>query len=109
MISIFLLGVFDGPQIKKLFKSADFVASLSEVEREAFISIRVVCENFLGNYRAPNYKELIQKMLVELKRMNVKMNLKIHFFESHLDFFPDNLGAVSDEQGERFEIGIKVT
>ncbi|KAG0711093.1 hypothetical protein GWK47_021367 [Chionoecetes opilio] len=27
---------------------------------------------------------------------------QIHFFHSHLDFFPTNLGAVSDEQGERF-------
>lgn len=26
----------------------------------------------------------------------------IHFFDSHLDFFPENLGAVSDEHGERF-------
>ncbi|UYV73934.1 hypothetical protein LAZ67_11001501 [Cordylochernes scorpioides] len=25
------------------------------------------------------------------------MSLKIHFLHSHLDFFPDNLGAVSDE------------
>ena len=30
------------------------------------------------------------------------MSLKIHFLHSHLDFFPDNLGAVTDEQGERF-------
>ncbi|UYV84383.1 hypothetical protein LAZ67_X001983 [Cordylochernes scorpioides] len=30
------------------------------------------------------------------------MSLKIHFLHSHLDFFPNNLGAVSDEHGERF-------
>ncbi|UYV69180.1 hypothetical protein LAZ67_6002670 [Cordylochernes scorpioides] len=30
------------------------------------------------------------------------MSLKIHFLHSQLDFFPDNLGAVSDEHGERF-------
>ena len=29
------------------------------------------------------------------------MILKIHFLESHLDFFPENLGEVSDEHGER--------
>ena len=28
--------------------------------------------------------------------------------ESHLDFFPENLGEVSDEQGERFHQGIMV-
>ncbi|GFN98208.1 Pol polyprotein [Plakobranchus ocellatus] len=30
------------------------------------------------------------------------MSLKIHFLHNHLDFFPANLGAVSDEHGERF-------
>jgi len=30
------------------------------------------------------------------------MSLKIHFLESHLDFFPENLSEVSDEHGERF-------
>jgi len=30
------------------------------------------------------------------------MSLKIHFLESLLDFFPENLGEVSDEHGEKF-------
>ena len=30
------------------------------------------------------------------------MSLKLHFLYSHLDFFPANLGQISDEQGERF-------
>jgi len=30
------------------------------------------------------------------------MTIKLHFLFSHLDWFPDNLGAESDEQGERF-------
>ena len=29
------------------------------------------------------------------------MSLKINFLHSHLDFFPENCGAVSDEHGER--------
>ena len=35
------------------------------------------------------------------------MSLKMHFLHSHLDFFPENLGAVSDEQGERFHQDIQ--
>jgi len=27
---------------------------------------------------------------------------KVHFLDSHLDFIPENLGAVSDEQEDRF-------
>jgi len=30
------------------------------------------------------------------------MSLKIHFQESHLDFFLEKLGEVSDEHGENF-------
>ena len=37
------------------------------------------------------------------------MTLKIHFLESHLDFFAENLGEVSDEQGERFHQNIIAT
>ena len=32
----------------------------------------------------------------------------MHFLHSHLDFFPPNLGKVSDEQGERFHQDISV-
>jgi hypothetical protein len=35
------------------------------------------------------------------------MSLKIHFLNSLLDFFPENLGVVSEEQGERFHQDIK--
>jgi hypothetical protein len=34
--------------------------------------------------------------------MGVNMPLKIYFLDSHLDFFPENLGSTSDEEGERF-------
>jgi hypothetical protein len=30
------------------------------------------------------------------------MSLKLHVLHSNLDFFPDNVQAVSDEHGERF-------
>ncbi|GBP52115.1 hypothetical protein EVAR_42018_1 [Eumeta japonica] len=29
------------------------------------------------------------------------MSVKLHFLDSHVDSFPENLGAVSEEQGER--------
>ena len=34
--------------------------------------------------------------------MGCNMSLKLHFLHSHLYFFPENLGDVSDEHGERF-------
>jgi hypothetical protein len=32
----------------------------------------------------------------------VYVSLKVHFLDSHLNFFPENLGAVNNEHGERF-------
>ncbi|GBN88271.1 hypothetical protein AVEN_206305-1 [Araneus ventricosus] len=34
--------------------------------------------------------------------MGRNMSLKIHFLHSHLEFYPENLGLVSDVHGERF-------
>lgn len=30
------------------------------------------------------------------------MSIKLHYLHNHLEHFPENLGDVSDEQGERF-------
>ena len=54
---------------------------------------------FLGNYKADNYRELVENQLKAYK--NLAYNT-MHLLHSHLDFFPQNCGAVSDEQGERF-------
>ncbi|GFU74235.1 HTH_Tnp_Tc3_2 domain-containing protein [Trichonephila clavipes] len=35
------------------------------------------------------------------------MSVKVHFLHLHLDYFPENFGAVSEEQGERFHQDIK--
>lgn len=61
-----------------------------------------VVENIFDNHRAPNYIQLVHKLLTEYKTMECNLSLKIHFPHSHLDFFPKNLGAFSDKHCERF-------
>ena len=39
--------------------------------------------------------------------MGCRMSLKMHFLHFHLNFVPENCGAVSDEQGERFHQDIQ--
>jgi hypothetical protein len=39
---------------------------------------------------------------VAYKAMGCNMPLKVHFLDSHLDFFPKNVRAVNNEHGERF-------
>jgi hypothetical protein len=56
----------------------------------------------IRNIRAENYKELVEDMLKLYHKLGCNISLKIHMLHSHLDFFPNNCGMVSDEHGERF-------
>jgi hypothetical protein len=58
--------------------------------------------DFLGNHKAANYQDVLQDLLISYKARGCNMSPKIHFLESYLDLFPENLGEVSDEHGERF-------
>lgn len=87
--------------------SEKFYSLLSPFEKEAFSNIKSVCENFLGNHRAENYKEIVHNMLQSFKRLRINMSPKIHYLQQHLDFFRENLGKISDEHGERFHQQIK--
>ena len=43
-----------------------------------------------------------------LRGLWCRMSIKLHYLHSHLDKFPDNLGDVSEEKGEKFHQDIKV-
>ncbi|UYV64347.1 RYR2 [Cordylochernes scorpioides] len=94
--------IFVGPQIRELQQDGNFQNSLNEVEAAAWNSFRNVCKNFLGSVKVENYRDIVNDLLLSYKALGCNMSLKIHFLHSHLYFFPDNLGAVSDEHGERF-------
>ena len=62
----------------------------------------MVVKGFLGNGRAQNYEELVNNPLQSYQNLGCNMSLKIHFLHSHLDLFPENCGAVSNEHVESF-------
>jgi len=96
-------GVFDGSQIRKVLSDQHFKGILTEEEGAAlWLAFESVVKNFLGNHRAPNASELVDELLRAYQNLGCRMSLKIHFLHSHFKFFPKNLGAVSDEQGQRF-------
>ena len=100
-------GIFTGPDIRKMMKSSDFALKMTSVERHAWTSFKDVVSGFLGNTKVPNYKHVIKTMLSDFKKMGCRMSLKLHFLHSHLDFFSDNMGDISEEHGERFHQDIK--
>ena len=83
-------------------KSDTFKTKLDTVEKRAWESYIALCDNFLGNNRSADYVAVVNNFLTAYNDMACNMSIKIHFLHSHLNFFPDNLGQFSDEQGERF-------
>lgn len=100
-------GVFDGPQIRLLVRDKKFVEVMNNQEKVAWLSFVAVIQNFLGNTKAENYQVLVATMLSAFRDLGCNMSIKLHFLHAHLDEFPGNLGAVSDEQGERFHQDLK--
>jgi hypothetical protein len=100
-------GIFDGPQIRKLIKDKHFISHMTEIEAAAWSSFVAVVNGFLGKKKASNYQELVEVMLKNFQALGTRMSIKIHYLFSHLDKFPENLGDVSEEQGERFHQDIK--
>ena len=90
-------GIFIGPHITELMQAKQFDEDLNETERNEWLSFKRICKDFLGNHKAANCQDVVQDLLTLYKAMGCNMSLKIHFSESHLDFFPE----LSDEHGER--------
>ena len=95
-------GIFIGPQIREMVQDKQFNEDLNETERNAWLSLKRICKDFVGSHKAANYQDVVQDQLTSYKAMGCNVSLEIPFLESHLDSFPENLGEVSDEHGERF-------
>lgn len=95
-------GIFVGPQIKKLMKTTDFSRLLNRNEKQAWASFVSVVTGFLGNERDENYEELVSNLVQNYAVMGCRMSMKLHMLDAHLYNFKDNMGAYSEEQGERF-------
>ena len=61
-----------------------------------------VVHKFLGNYKSDDYRNVVQSMVTNFQELGCRMSIKLHFLDSHMDYFPENLWAYSEEQGERF-------
>jgi len=56
----------------------------------------------LGYHKAESDRDLVADLVQSHNAMGCDMSLGVHFLDCHLDFFPENLEAVSDKHGQRF-------
>ena len=75
---------------------------MTATELNAWNAFSDIVHNFLGNRKRDRYKKIVDNLLDTYQKLGANMSIKIHYLHSHLDHFPDNLGDMSDEQGERF-------
>ena len=93
-------GVFVGPDIRKLMKDENFEDCLGEAEKDTWISFKNVIKNFLGNYKSPDYKNIVGRILEKFKVLGCNISLKVHFLHAHFDHFSENLRDMCKEQGK---------
>ena len=98
--------MFIDPQIRQQLQDSEFDQALFGKEKSAWQAFKWVATKFLGNTKADNYIEFVSNLLKACSCLGCNMSHKIHFLDSHLDFFPPNCGEVSDEHGERFHQNI---
>lgn len=99
---------FHWPQIREVILDTEVEAKLTSVELAEWRSFKDVVDGFLGNKKAGNCKELVEKLIHDYQQLGAHMSLKMYFIHSHLDSFPENLGDVSDEHGERFHQEVSI-
>ena len=80
---------------------------MNGVELEAWKAFVLAVRNFLGNNKARNYADLVNNMLTTFRNLGCNMSVNMHKLFSHMDRFPENLGSMSDEPGERFNQDLK--
>ena len=95
-------GIFDEPQIRTLIRDPPFVLHKTVVESAAWCSYVSMVKKFLGKTKADCYQDIVKQILTNFQAVGARMGIKIHYLFSHLGRFPENLGEVSEEQGERF-------
>ncbi|GFU88997.1 uncharacterized protein TNCV_2894451 [Trichonephila clavipes] len=88
--------------LKECYENLEFILNKLSYSNHKW----TIC-GFLGNKKDPNYKALVAELLQNYKILGCNMSVKVHFLYSHLDYFPENLGAISEEQGECFHQDIK--
>ena len=76
---------------------------------EAGTRLKTRAATFGRNKNSEIYVEILEELVSTYRASGCNMSLRLHFLQSRLDFFPGNMGAVSDEHVEKFHQDISRT
>ena len=80
---------------------------MADVDKKAWPSFAEVVSKFLGNTKNSDYKTIVENMLACFETLRCRISLKVPFLHPHLDYFPQNLGDMSEDHSKRFHQDIK--
>jgi hypothetical protein len=78
------------------------MGKLNTTEKRAWDSFECACSSFLEIKMSENYVEIVEELLSTHRVLGCNKSSKLDSPQSHLNFFPRNMKALSDEHGERF-------
>ncbi|ESO09676.1 hypothetical protein HELRODRAFT_184572 [Helobdella robusta] len=87
-------------KLKEKYEAVKYVLEMIRYDQHKW----VICVDLK---MARNYAELVNNMVTAFKKLGCNMSIKLHYLFSHMDRFHENLGSMSDEQGERFHQEMK--
>ena len=96
-------GIFIGPQIRELMQDKQFDEDQNETERNACLSFKRICKDFLRNHKAANYQDVVQDLLTLYTSCGMQYESEIPLSGVTLGFFsPETLAKSVTNTVKRF-------
>ena len=81
-------GIFIGPQIRKLMQHKQFDEDLNETERNAWLSFKRICKDFLGNQKSSELSGCCARPVDFIQRYGMQHEYENPLFGVPLGFLP---------------------
>ena len=66
-------GIFVGPQIRRMLASEKLEGQMTDLERNAWQSFRMIVEGFLGNHRRDDYELVVSNLIESYEKLGCCM------------------------------------
>ena len=93
-------GIFIGPQIRELMQDKQFDEDQNETERNACLSFKRICKDFLRNHKAANYLDVVQDLLTLYTSYGMQYESENSLSGVTLGFLPRKSWRSQWQQGE---------
>eukprot|EP00106_Octopus_bimaculoides_P023354 XP_014790796.1 PREDICTED: probable serine/threonine-protein kinase DDB_G0267686 [Octopus bimaculoides] len=93
-------GIFVGPYIRQLIADESFEATLNESELGTWYEFKDVCKRLLGKHEVTQPEIIVGGLIKCYQNLGSNMSLKIQFFSFSSNFFLQNIGGRSCNEGE---------